>query len=250
MKKPWMITVLGLAIFSVILLAGCKPVTEGGPTGPLVNDSLNQAIENLTKTNITKEEFKEFDFNYTPRIDAKYEIAKDDVFNLSKGNLTSTEISFLGVKLGDSYQTVLEKLGIPDTMYTAADKSYKNMDYFRKIGINTLEPAITYHIENDTVIRVTVKPAFNKYLHGNTAMGQTKEYIYGLFDVPDYQDFVSNLRVFHYVEKGMEIYLKTDKTNILSFILPRDFKGVKYVTVLKDMGDGVFFNVTEPVLTE
>jgi hypothetical protein len=235
-------------VIALILLAGCQQPEDEGTINPLFNQSMNEQLENLTVPGA--EAFVEFFFNYTPRVEAKYEIAEDDVFMLSMGNFTSTEISFLGVMLGDSYEDVLGRLGIPDVLFIPADESYKNMEYRKKIGIGDKISGISFHLENDTVTRITVKSPFKKYMHGNTSIGTDKEIIYYLLDVPDYQDFVSVLRVFHYVEKGVDVYFKNRYVDRISFSLPKDFKGVEYVTVNKLVNEGIFVNITEPVLIE
>jgi hypothetical protein len=253
MRKTAYLTNFSLALIAVALLAllsGCKPIPSVVKPGNLFNESLNQQIENLTNITVAPAGFTEFYFNYSVRNDSKYEIARDDVFTLSKGNFTSTEISFLGVKLGDSYDEVIRRLGIPNMEFTPYDNSYKNLDYGKRLGINNTAPALSIHLENDSVTGISVKLPFNKYLHGNTSLGQPKEIIYALLDVPDYQSFVSNYRVFHYPEKGLEIYFPDRTVSIVSFILPEKFKGVKYVTVQEEIAKGVFANVTEPVKIE
>jgi len=244
------LVLLSLVLCSLTLFSGCKPEAQpNGEFNPLFNQTINQQIDNLT-TPIVKPAFEEFYFNYTQRPEAKYEIAEDDVFTLSMGDFNSTEISFFGVMLGDSYETVIEMLGIPDLIFTAADRSYTNLDYRTKIGIGSTIPGITIHLENNTVTRITVKPSFQKYLHGNTSIGTTKEIIYYLLDVPDYQDFASNLKAFHYVEKGMDLYLGADKIARISFFMPKEFKGVQYRTINAEIAQGIFTNSTEAVLVE
>jgi len=256
MRKAYVITALLLVAISLALLTGCKQAPSEDNQGNLFNESLNQQIENLTNTNISTnvsvapEEFKEFYFNYSSRPEAKYEIAKDDVFTISKGNFNSTELSFLGVMLGDSYDDVILRLGEPDAEPNTGDQGYKNLDYNKRIGINGTVAAMTLHFENDTLTRVTIKPLFNKYLHGNTTLGQSKEYVYAVFDVPDYQSFLSYLKVFHYVEKGVEFYFRAKNVDVVSFIMPSDFKGVTYATQQTSLGNGIIANVTEPVKIE
>lgn len=246
MKKAAIITLVLLMLVLALVLVSCKPKEEGNEQTPLFNESANQQIEDLTNTT-NLPEFKEFYFNYTLRNESKYEIARDDVFMLSNGSFNSSEISFLGVMLGDSYESVLARLGIPDMIYITADKSSKNLDYRERIGIGGTDPALTIHIENDTVTRITVKPPFNKYLQGNTSLGQTKEFIYYKLDVPEYQSFLDYLRVFHYVEKGVELYFKNIYVERMSFIPPKTFKGVVYVTQPQLLKEGVMANVTVPV---
>jgi hypothetical protein len=256
MKKAYSIIAFLFVAILLALLIGCKQAPLENNQGNLFNESLNQQIENLTSTNISANvsenisaapAFKEFYFNFTSRPEAKYEIAKDDVFTISKGNFNSTQISFLGVMLGDSYDYVMLRLGEPDAKLNSEKEGLKNLDYNKRIGINGNVSAMTLHFENNTLTRITIKPLFNKYLHGNTTLGQSKEYVYAVFDVPDYQSFLSYLKVFHYVEKGVEFYFRAKNVDIISFIIPADFKGVKYVTQETGFGGGIITNVTEPV---
>jgi len=165
---------------------------------------------------------------------------------LSKGNLSSLQISVFGVMLGDSYEAVVERLGIPDLSFTPADNSYTNIDYRAKLGIGGTDPGLTIHVENNTVTQMIIKSPMNKYLRGNTTLGQDKELIYYLFDPPDYNSFLSSFKVFHYVEKGMDFYLKADNVDRIAFYYPREFKGVEYRTVQREVGPGIFNNITEP----
>jgi hypothetical protein len=256
MKKSLSITNLLLIVgavllLSMLLLSGCGTKVPETPSTPLFNESLNQNLENLTTpAPVAAENFTEFFFNYTPTNRSKYEIAKDDIFTLSNGNFTSKEISFFGIMLGDSYESVRAKLGVPDALFIPADESYKNMDYRKRIGIGSIEAGITFHIENDTVTRITVKPSFKKYLHGNTTIGLPKASVYYLLDVPDYQDFTSSMRIFYYVEKGVEIYLTIDKIDRMSFVMPEKFKGVVYEKKVVQVTNGIYGNITEPVRIE
>nr|MCK4929657.1 hypothetical protein [Nanoarchaeota archaeon] len=249
MRRELIIMSFLLIIISLILFTGCKPITEQEPE-TLFNESLNEEIEELTKIEEKPEEFEEFFFNHTPRNESVYEIAEHDIFTLTMGNFTSMEISFFGVMLGDSYEMVLERLGIPDVMTIPADESYKNMEYRRKIGIGGIESGLTFHLEDDTVTRITVKPPFVKYLHGNTTIGIDKQIIYTVLDIPDYQDFMNVYRIFYYVEKGVEIYFRNRYVNRMSFIFPKEFKGVEYITIPRFVQEGVIVNTTQPVLIE
>jgi hypothetical protein len=249
MRKTFAAIVFLLVVASLIALIGCNQAKDGNKPDTLFNESLNQQIENLTNTSLP-DVFEEFYFNYTPRNDSMYELARDDVFTMTMGNFNSTQLSFLGVMLGDSYDKVLELLGTPDLESRAADGSYRNLEYGKKIGIGEEEAGLVIHIDDSTVTRITVTKSFNKYLHGNTTLGQPKELVYALFDTPDYQSVVSNMKVFHYVEKGTEIYFDARNVDRMSFINPHDFKGVKYVTVQTEIANGVFVNSTVPVEIE
>ncbi len=134
MRKEIMFIGLLLVIASLLLLSACRPELEQEPE-PLFNETLNEEIEEITEPG--PGEFEEFMFEYESRNESKYEIAEDDIFTLTMGDFTSDEISFFGVMLGDSYEDVLDRLGIPDVMFIPADESYKNMEYRKKIGIGT-----------------------------------------------------------------------------------------------------------------
>ena len=238
------IVFIGLLIMA-LALAGCAG-RQASPDSGLVNQTLNQELENLTIPGAAN--FTEFFFDYTPRDDALFELAKDDVFSQWNSNITSADISVLGVKIGDNYSQVIDRMGIPDVMYVPADKSYRNMEYGRKIGVKNITTAITYHLENDTVNRITLRRPFNKYLQGNTTFGQSKEFVYDKIGVPDYQDFTSSQKIFAYVTQGVELYMTAGGIDVISFVKPRKFNGVVYISRLEEIADGVYANVTRPVL--
>jgi len=243
MRKGLIFIGLVIVIISLLLFTGCKPKVEDQPQ-TLFNESLNQEIEDLTQV-----EGSELVFNQRP--EAKYEITQDDIFMDSKGNFTSLEISFFGVMLGDSFNEVEEILGPADTTRIPADESYKNMHYKKTLGISgDKEPGLNIHLVNDIVTRITVTPSAGDYLQGNTSIGTEKELIYTILDVPEYQDFVATFRVFHYVEKGLEVYLDANKLDRISFIFPQEFNGVEYVTTPTISEVGLIVNITKPVLVD
>ena len=88
---------------------------------------------------------------------------------------------------------------------------------------------------------------FLRLQHFKARIGISKEVVYALLDVPDYQSFITDYKVFHYVEKGLELYFPDRNVGIMSFIPPEKFKGVTYVTTLENMSKNVVVNVTEPV---
>ena len=249
MKKKLLITGFVMVIIALFLFAGCKPAAEEEPE-PLFNYTINEEIENLTDTGEILIPSEEFFFNWTPRNESKYEIAETDIFTLTRGNFTSDEISVFGVMLGDSEEDIVARLGYSDVTFIPADESYKNLEYRKRIGITGMLSGLTFHLENNTVTRITIKPPFNKYLHGNTSIGTSREMVYVLLDIPDYQDFLSSFRVFYYVEKGMELYFKNKYIDRISFVMPKEFKGVEYVTVEKMANEGIIVNVKEPQLIE
>jgi hypothetical protein len=252
MKKGFIIlgiVIIIVSLLSLLLFTGCKnPKPVVNDTEPLFNESLNDEIQDLTQPETQVDDFEPFMFEWKQRNESKYEIAEDDIFTI--GDFKSDEVSFFGVMLGDSFEQVIEFLGMPDVMFIPADESYRNLEYRKKIGIGGLESGLTFHLVNDTVTRVTVKPNFNKYLHGNTSIGTEKDMIYAVLDVPDYQNLVYVYRIFHYVEKGTEVYFKNRYVNRISFIPPKEFKGVEFVTETTISNEGILINTTNPVLVE
>ncbi|MBU1198291.1 MAG: hypothetical protein KKF46_05225 [Nanoarchaeota archaeon] len=252
MKNKFIIAGIILVMLSLFLFSGCKPEDTSPEIKPedLIDQNLTQEIEETTDSGFVAPSFDPFMFEYEPREESKYEIAEDDVFSLGGMDFKSTDISFLGVMLGDSMAEMVARLGQPNDMYIASDKSYTNANYRKTIGIGEIEEGLTFHLEDDVITRITVKPSFGKYLHGNTSIGTTKQTLYIIIDLFDYQDFLSYLKVFHYVEKGVEIYLKADKIERMSFIEPKEFKGVEYITVTEKTAEGVYANVTKTVPIE
>ena len=250
MNKTGLFMVLALAAVA-LALAGCqRQAVLPGDNAPIYNESLNKDIEGMMQD--TTPDFVEFDFQYKQRNESKYEIAETDVFTELGTDLNASEISVFGVMLGDNYSTVLEYLGIPDVMVTPPDKSYRNMEYGKKIGIGGNQTALTIHLDNDTVTGIHMRAPFAKYLQGNASTGTPIETYYELIDLPDYTDFTTALRVIHYVEKGLDLYFDRNKLNIMSLVTPKVFKGVKYVTERVEVspGTGIFVNKTKAVLVE
>lgn len=247
MRESLVNSIFVVFLVAALLLAGCGEKVQSGLDEPLFNESANEALEEAADS---PSGFVEFMFNYTPRVEAKYELAEDDVFSLSNENFSSDDISVFGVMLGDSYDKVIEIIGIPDTIEIASDQSYKNVQYRKKIGVSGSYAALSFNVKNDTVDKINIGPLFDKYLSGNTSFGVERSLMYSILGIPDYQDFVDSYRVYHYIEKGVDVYFRADKSAIYSFYEPKEFKGVKYVTRLENMGNGIFANVTEAVLIE
>lgn len=241
-----LIIILSLAF----IISGCTAKQVNNPVieNPLINETLNNNIENSINSNASSPGLNT-NFSFTLHPDAKYDFGMHDIFTLEGENFDSTKYSVLGIKFGDNYSYVLSKLGIPDVMYVPADKSYKNMEYSRKIGIDSGVTAVTFNLKNDVVTQISMRQNFN-LLKGNTSMGQDKAYLYAVLGTPDYQDFSSGYKVFHYVEKGLDIYMNSDSTKILSIMEPKKYLGVEYRNVLVEISEGVFANVTRTFLIE
>jgi hypothetical protein len=264
MKQPVSAAILAMILVAslTLLAASCQPQTTIGDNSPPVQASplydaaLNQELNNITNpanavqnnSAIAEPAFKEFIFNYTPRAEARYDFAKEDVFTLTNGSLNSSKLAVMGIMIGDNYTTVMERLGIPDVSKSPTDRSYTNLEYGHKIGIGGNTTALTIHLENDSVTRISMRTPFVKYLHGNTSFKKDKNYIYSTFNLPDYQDFTSYYKVFHYVSKGIDLYTNKDKIEVISLLAPMKFKGVTYVSVRQEIAPGLYANITQAVL--
>jgi hypothetical protein len=251
MNKNASILMITLLLAALLAVGGCRTnsVQQPGLNETLFNQSLNNELEQaISSGNSTSSgsSFVPFKINFTKNPNVKYDFAADDVFAIAGENFTSLDAAVFGVMLGDSYEDVLLQLGVPDVMFVPADKSYRNMEYGKKIGVSDKVTAISFHLQNDVVDRISMRQTFKPYLVGNTSIGQEKEYLYAVFNVPDYFSFTEFQKVHHYVEKGIELYINRDKIEIISILPPKEFKGVIYKSVPVEIAPGVYANVTKP----
>lgn len=118
---------------------------------------------------------------YSERTEALYEITEVDVLAIE--NFTSDQVSVMGIVLGDSLSSVIERLGIPDNRNDFPEDNIANLEYSSTIGLNAT--GLIIHFQNDKVKRISMLPPFNTYLHGETKVTHTKAEIYAMFGVPD-----------------------------------------------------------------
>ncbi|MBI1969176.1 hypothetical protein HYS48_00650 [Candidatus Woesearchaeota archaeon] len=138
----------------------------------------------------------------------KYELTEVDVFSEDK-EFKGTQVTVLGVGLGDSSALVEQRLGKPDTMYEFQGTTLFNYEYSKALGLNGT--GLTLQVRDGVVNKITVKKPFNKYLKGKTFINHVKEDIYfDLLGVPDRQKVIPFFRIFCYDERGIEVYLETD----------------------------------------
>ncbi len=155
---------------------------------------------------------------YTYEVSDKgiYELTEHDVLNmLSKRLIKSTNVAVKGVKLGDRYMNVQNKLGIPDYIEEYYDGN-TNLQY-EKDG----QPYIVIHLENNTVMRIVVKPSMESELHGKSKMALTLDQITSLFGKPTEFEDTRYLRIYKYKPRGLEIYIKRKEMMGYGFVMPQ-----------------------------
>jgi hypothetical protein len=154
----------------------------------------------------------------TPQI-VMHDLTKEDVFALE--GIKSNEITVFGVKLGDTTNEVVDKIGEPDSKSFYEENNVANFEYGAAIGLEDL--GLIFHFENYVVTRITVLSPMNKFLHGLTKIGEDKEHVYRTLGIPDDQrseasTTLINYRVFMYTERGIEIFLTADGENRFSLV--------------------------------
>ena len=154
----------------------------------------------------------------------KYEITEIDIVSIIRNEeeLSSDQITILGIKLGDSEEEVEKKIGKPDIRNTDYQlDNIINLEYSSQLGLNGT--GIIIHLEDSEVTRMTILKPFNEKLVGLTKLGKSKEEIYAYFGKPDSIDrMVKGSRVefktFVYTN-GIEVLLKSGKEeDRLSFV--------------------------------
>lgn len=144
-----------------------------------------------------------------------YELTKQDM--LFNDGWTSQDISVFDIALGDSMQDVIEKLGLPDlrTDYPGGSTNFEYRDSLMLKSIGFL-----IHFENETVTRMTMRPSFNRFLHGNTRIGHSKEQLFQQFGNPDQAQLLSYFTIYKYDDIGLELHIRGQKQIGMSFYMP------------------------------
>ncbi len=150
-----------------------------------------------------------------------YEITKNDI--ISDKTLDGTKVTVFGVRLGDSQEQVRNEIGNPDNeQFYPPD--LMNWEYGKSLDIENT--GLILQFKSGTLIRMTFKAPFNKYLQGATRIENTKDEVYGLLGAPSAIHHVQAnkessraYKIATYAPKNMEIILLADKENGLSFYL-------------------------------
>lgn len=145
-----------------------------------------------------------------------YEITETDIFSLP--GFKAADIMVKGVKLGDPYETVIEKLGTPDKQIPVNDRTI-NVEYGERLKLS--DTGLIIQLKDDRVIAFTFKQSFNPLLIGKTKIVHSKEDIYlQVLGKPDNILFVPitpmsalAYKVLEYQDKGVYVLLRKDEQN-------------------------------------
>lgn len=128
----------------------------------------------------------------------KYEITEVDLFSIK--NFTSRDVSVKGIKLGDEFNYVIEKLGYPNSQ---ADypPNIMNVEYSSNMDMNGT--GLILNFENNILRRISFREPFNKYLVGKTKIQYTKDEVYQVFGKPDDTQFIQTNKASPVVFRNM-----------------------------------------------
>ena len=144
---------------------------------------------------------------------ARYEITQVDLFTIK--DFHSSELSVMGVMLGDSFDDVLNTLGIPDIQQDFPP-NIRNIEYSKRIDLN--DTGLILQFTDRILTKITIREPFNKYLIGETQINHSKAEIYKIFGIPDDMQFIpikaGSFIVFRnniYKDYGLEIYIRANE---------------------------------------
>lgn len=145
-----------------------------------------------------------------------YEITETDIFSLP--GFKAADITVKGVKLGDPYETMIEKLGTPDKQLPVNDQTI-NVEYGERLKLS--DTGLIIQLKDNSVIAFTFKQPFNPLLIGKTKIVHSKEDIYlqvlgkpdNILFVPITPTSVQAYKVLEYQDKGVYVLLKKNEQN-------------------------------------
>jgi len=147
-----------------------------------------------------------------------YDITEYDILDMIDKNLiTGAAVTVEGVKLGDSLPQVVSKLGAPQYIDEYHDVNIVNIQYNDDDG----KSMFVFHLRDDKVARMTIKPAYNVKLVGKTDM--RKWHLHNItlaFGKPDVTYDSSYFRVYEYHDKSMELFHRRKRLMGFSFVDP------------------------------
>ena len=151
-----------------------------------------------------------------------YEITETDILSLNK-IVHAKQITVKGVVLGDTLETVIEKIGYPDSQ-TLYPPSIINIEYGKKFDLE--ETGLILHLVSNKVTKITLKEPFNEFLKGKTKVAHTKTSIFNLLGTPDgvkkipvKKDSALVMSVYSYERRGIEVVIRKQQQNALVLTL-------------------------------
>lgn len=143
------------------------------------------------------------------------ELLYNDVF---AQEFVSTNVTVLGARLGMSDGELRALLGEPDKLDKYQFGIVQNWQYGQALGLEQI--GVLYHFERGVLTRITLGPAANPLLHGNSTVGKEKEEVYSLFGTPERAYDIPNGRFFVYNDLGLEVYLDRHGESQYAFVYP------------------------------
>lgn len=148
------------------------------------------------------------------------EVTEIDVF--TRENVTSQDIAVKGVMLGMSREEAIDRLGQPDVNTPVSDR-VENLEFGTSLGLS--ETGVILQFVDNKVAKITLKPAFNDFLYGDTKVNHSKEELLFLLGAPDKADILplekdgsKAFRLFTYTDRGIEVAVRTSGQIALSFM--------------------------------
>ncbi len=148
------------------------------------------------------------------------EVTETDVF--TNENFTSKDIAVKGVMLGMSREEAIDRLGQPDVNTPVSDR-VENLEFGTSLGLS--ETGIILQFIDNKVAKMTLKPAFNDFLYGDTKVNHGKEELLLLLGAPDKADILpfekdgsKAFRLFTYTDRGIQVAVRNDGQLALSFM--------------------------------
>ncbi len=130
----------------------------------------------------------------------------------------STNVTVLGVRLGDNEETVFAALGQASPVEKFDFGQIQNWHYKTDPSMN--ESAVVYHFEDGVVTRISWGRSLNSYLQGNSTVGLEKEDIYATQGAPERAYDIPFGRFLVYNNAGLEVYLDRYGINQYALVMP------------------------------
>jgi len=115
-----------------------------------------------------------------PTDKAKYEITEVDLFSIK--DFSPYDVSVYNLKLGETTEDMLNKLGTPD-IQNDFQPDITNYEYGKALDLE--KTGLIIHTRSGIIKSINFKEPFNKFLKGKTKVDYKKEEIYWMFGKPD-----------------------------------------------------------------
>ena len=148
-----------------------------------------------------------------------YEITEHDVLDLlDKKQITGDQVSYMGVKIGDSFTDMVRALDSPNVIDEYFDLNIVNAKYTDELGNAT----VLFHLQDDVVERITIRPGLNPDLINRSKIEDwSLDNITTSFGKPDYSYDTQFIRVYEYHDLGFEIFHKRKSMYYYAFVRPK-----------------------------